>query len=159
MKLSGPIVILAAMTITACSEPTKENAQQQSAESNAKPLTITIPEYRDSVSKRPVAEHREKVDNPLNDWYFSVKLYETPKTFHYLVKLKFEEVEGQDTLKLPNFGTLPKPVIEKGNDRYSCIIGFLDKEGKFREYKKVHVEANRLKLTTLKHYAVSSYEK
>ena len=158
MKLSAPVIVFAAMTITACSEPAKTNVKEQGAESNQKPLTTKIPEYRDSVSKKPIEEHREKVDNPLNDWYFSVKLYETPKTFHYVVKLKFEELEGEDTLKLPNFGTLPKPVIKKGKDQYSCIIGFLDKGGNFREYKKVHVVANHLKITTLKHYAVSTYE-
>ena len=159
MKFSVPAVILITMTITGCSEPAKHDPNDKGTESNQKPLTITIPEYRDSVSKKPVAEYQEKVNNPLNEWYFSVKVYETPKTFHYLVKLKYEEIEGGDTLKLPNFGTFPKPVIEKGKDQYSCIIGFLDKEGKFREYKKVYVVANHLKITTLKHYAVAMYEK
>lgn len=142
----------------ACDEQAKENKDDQVAESNTKPLTSLIPETRDSISKQPVAEHVEKVDNPLNDWYFSVKVYETPKTFYYLVKLRFEEVVGVDTLKLPNFGRLPKPVIQKGKEKYSCIIGFLDKENKFREYKKAYVQGTRLKITALKHYAVATYE-
>ena len=156
--MSGLMPALIIIATVGCSDPSKHDTNDQGAESNPKPLTVTIPEYRDSVSKQAVAQHREKVDNPLNDWYFSVRLYETPRTFHYLVKLQFEEIEGEDTLKLPNFGTLPKPVIEKGKDQYSCIIGFLDKENKFREYKKVHVQGNRLKITTLKHYAVATYE-
>lgn len=159
MKLSGFIFLLAIAVIIGCDQQAERNANDQGAESNKKPLTISIPEYRDSVSKEPVAQHQEKVDNPLNDWYFSVKLYETPKTFHYLVKLRYEEIRGEDTLKLPNFGAIPKPVIQKGNEKYSCIIGFLDKENKFREYKKVYVKENRLKITALKHYAVATYEK
>lgn len=158
MKLSGFISALAIVFIIGCNQKDEPKSNDQGTESNKKSLTISIPEFRDSVSKKPVAQHEEKVDNPLNDWYFSVKLYETPKTFQYLVKLRYEEVEGEDTLKLPNFGTLPKPVIQKGNEQYSCIIGFLDKENKFREYKKVYVKENRLKITALKHYAVATYE-
>jgi hypothetical protein len=142
-----------------CEQSSQSEIENTGTESNAKPLTVLVPEYRDSVRKEPVAQHQEKVDNPLNDWYFSVKLYETPKTFHYLIKLNYEEISGEDTLKLPNFGTLPKPVIQKGNEKYSCIIGFMDKNNQFREYKKVHVKGNHLKITALKHYAVATYEK
>ena len=146
--------LLLACCLLACDEAEKKESTEHVTESNEKPLTAVIPELRDTVRKEPVAQHREKVDNPLNEWYFSVRLYETPKTFHYLVKLQFEQIEGDDTLRLPNFGTLPKPVIQKGPEKYSCIIGFLDKENQFREYKKVYVQANRLKITTIKHYAV-----
>lgn len=118
----------------------------------------SIPLYRDSVKKEPVTEYRVKTDNPLNDWYFSVRLYETRKTFHYLIRLQFEELKGTDTLKLPNFGTLPRPEIRKGPEQYSCIIGFLDKDNQFREYKKVYVVGDRLKITALKHYAVATYQ-
>ena len=113
-----------------------------------------IPLKRDSVRFGPVAEYREKTGNPLNDWYFSVKLYETPETFHYIIKLEYEEIRGEDTLKLPNFGVMPRPVIQKGPDKLSCIIGFMDKDSVFREYKKVYVKDNVVKITALKHYAV-----
>jgi len=112
---------------------------------------------RTNVNKQPVATYKVKTDDPLNDWYFSVKLYETPKTFYYLMQLQFEEIEGIDTLKLPNLGIEPKPVIKKGPEKYSCIIGFMDKENQFREYKKVYVTDNRLKVTAIKHYAVTGY--
>lgn len=117
-----------------------------------------IPLYRATISKEPVAAYRVKTDNPLNDWYFSVKLFETKKTFHYVMRLQFEEITGTDTLKLPNFGTNPQPEIRKGPEQYSCIIGFLDKDKQFREYKKVYVVGDRLKVTALKHYAVATYQ-
>jgi len=113
-----------------------------------------VPPDRDNVKTEAVAEYKVRTENPLNDWYFRVRLYETPKTFHYLIKLEYEEIHGQDTLKLPNFGALPKPVIQKGPEQYSCIIGFMDKDNKFREYKKVYVKENTLKITALKHYGV-----
>ena len=113
------------------------------------------PEYRKKIKQDPVAVFKEKTDNPLNDWYFSVQLYETKRTFYYLLKMRFEEVTGEDTLKLPDFGMEPKPALVRGKDRFSCIIGFYDKENKFREYKLVSVKEGReLKLTTLNHYTV-----
>jgi len=141
----------------------KHQNDSSQADSIARPAIINssnnIPEFRKEIKKEPVIEYKEKTDNPLNNWYFSVKLYETQKTYYYLMKLQFEEVKGEDTLKLPNFGYEPKPVIQKGKDKYSCIVGFMDDQNKFREYKLVHVEdGDHLKVTTLKHYAVATYQ-
>ena len=108
-----------------------------------------IPAYRKEIRKEPVAEYKVKTSDQLNDWYFKVQLLETNKTFHYLLKMEYEEVVGEDTLKLPDFGMI------KGKDKYSCIVGFYDKDNKFREYKLVAVKNGKeLKLTTLNHYAV-----
>jgi hypothetical protein len=115
----------------------------------------TIPEFRKTVKKEPIAEYREKVNDKINDWYFSVQLLETSKTFNYLIKMQYEEVRGEDTIKIPDFGIEPKLEIRKGKEPYSCIIGFLDKENRFMEYKEVSVQnGTDLKLTTIKHYTV-----
>lgn len=152
------------LIIAACNEsPTESINKEDTALRKQAPVVINpadkIPLYRDSVKTAPIAQYKERTDNPLNDWYFSVQLYETSKTFHYRMHLRFEEIEGDDTLKLPNFGTLPEPVIQKGPEKYSCIVGFKDKEGNFREYKKVYVKNDHLKVTALKHYAVATYQK
>lgn len=143
-----------------CHSTNQNNSRQ--TDSTGTPVVINptnnVPDLRKEVKAEPVAEYKEKTDNPLNDWYFSVKLYETQKTFHYRMKLQFEEIRGEDTLKLPNFGYEPKPIIKKGTDKYSCIIGFMDDSNRFREYKLVHVDNNRLKVTALKHYAVATYQ-
>jgi hypothetical protein len=145
------IVLFLAMVCLSCNE------QQTEAETTGTEKTEkkdVVPETRSTVNKEPVAEHVEKTENPLNEWYFAVRLYETPKTFHYLIRLQYEEVRGEDTLKLPNFGAMPRPVIRKGDEKYSCIIGFLDNKDVFREYKKVYVKGSSVKITALKHYAV-----
>jgi hypothetical protein len=139
------------------------NQQLSDNDSSANKPTIinptnNIPEFRKEVKTEPVDQYKEKTDNPLNDWCFSVKLYETPMTFHYLIKMQFEEIRGEDTLKLPNFGYVPKPVIKKGTEKYSCIIGFMDDKNAFREYKLVHVDNGNLKITALKHYSVATYQ-
>lgn len=147
-KLAAFLLVIAA----ACQSPSTEKP----AAGPVSPPEPIIPLLRDSVQAKPVASHSERTDNPLNDWYFKVELYETPQTFQYLVKLQFEEITGTDTLRLPNFGTWPRPVIHRGDSPYSCIIGFLDKDDQFREYKKAWVKNNVLKLTTLKTYSVYS---
>jgi len=119
-----------------------------------------VPTVRAIVKKEAVAEFKERTDNPLNNWYFSVRLFETAKTFDYVLKMQFEEIRGEDTLRLPNFGVAPKPELRKGKDKYSCIIGFLDRNNKFREYKLVYIkDGSELKLTTLNHYSIVSVEK
>ena len=156
---------LCCLIAAACNQPAPKEAIKKEDTSLRSPARAVvnpadnIPLYRDSIKEEPVAEYKERTDNPLNKWYFAVQLYETSKTFHYRIHLQYEEIEGDDTLKLPNFGTMPEPVIKKGEEKYSCIIGFKDKDGEFREYKKVYVKNDHLKITALKHYAVATYEK
>lgn len=115
------------------------------------------PELREHVKKEPVAEYRVRTDNRLNDMYFSVRLYETPLTMKYLARVEFEGITGDDTIKLPDIGTPPQPVLQKGPEKYSCIIGLRDNNKDFRELKKVYVteKGQQLKITTLKHYMVT----
>jgi len=143
--------------LAACNTLTSphENYQKDSILNAA----AVIPEFRNHVQESPVASYSVRTEDSINEWYFRVHLYETYNTFHYLVKLQYEEIRGTDTLKLPNFGMMPRPVIRKGPEKYSCIIGFLDKDSSFREYKKVYVKNNSLKIAALRHYAVYTYQK
>jgi len=121
------------------------------------PMFKRNPEFRTHVKKEPVAEYRVQTDNQLNELYFTVRLYETPVTMKYLAKVDFEGMGGEDTIKLPDLGMPPHPVLQKGPEKYSCIIGLIDNKQAFRELKKVYVkgEGRELKITTLKHYRVT----
>jgi hypothetical protein len=117
---------------------------------------IHNPEFRQQVKKEAVAEYKEKVNDRLNtNWFFSVQLYETSRTLSYRVHMQYEELEGEDTLVLPDLGAAPRPVIQKGKDNYSCMIGFMDKDNKFREYKLVSAKGDQLAIKAVKHYAVT----
>ena len=60
-----------------------------------------------------------------------------------------------DTLRVPNFGIQPNVEIKKGDSvRPSCIVGFLDKEKKFRESKLIYFQGNKLRVRVLRYYAV-----
>jgi len=122
------------------------------------------PEFRAAVKKDPVAEYRIRTESHPQERYFSVRLYETPETMKYIAKVEFEGCKGADTIKLPDMGTPPHPVLQKGEEKYACIIGLLDNDRNFRELKKVYVmekgegknvKTVNLKITTLKHYIVT----
>ena len=115
------------------------------------------PEYRQEVKKEAVADYKEDIESDrLNRWSFSVHLYETHRTMDYRVRMQYEELQGEDTIHLPDLGTPPRLVLKKGSDKYSCIIGFLDNDNAFREYKLVYFSKQQeLGIHTLRHYSVT----
>jgi hypothetical protein len=117
----------------------------------------TIPETRSKPNPAPVADYNEAVKDDLNNWKFAVSAYETPLTFRFILRIQYKELRISDSLKIPNFGIQPKVEIRKGKEPLSCIIGFLDKKGQFKEYKKVAIRNEQLKFTTLNSYYVGSY--
>ncbi|MCE7066549.1 hypothetical protein [Dyadobacter sp. CY326] len=147
--------LLLLLTLFAC------NQNDKGKNSDGSPSGIvndTIPLQRTSVENSPVASYSEKVKDPLNDWRFSVDIYETKSTFDFLVKIKYKELDAEDNIKIPNFGIMPKVEVRKGKTDQSCIIGFLDKAGEFKEYKLVQVKNQQLKISTIKHYARTLYK-
>ena len=114
----------------------------------------TIPEKRADIKKEPSASYSEPVPDKdkLNDWKFSVDAFETSQTFKYLLKIRYKELEVEDTLTVPNFGIQPSVELKKGAEDLTCIVGFKGKENEFKEYKKVSVENGELKIKAIKGY-------
>lgn len=142
------------LLLLACNNGESEK-QQHNSGTVVNPVN-TISEKREKVNSAPVAEYKQKVPDELNDWYFTVKVYETPATFDYKVKLQYQELRAEDSFTVPNLGINPSIAIKKGPEDYSCIIGFHDKEGLFREYKLVSAKDGKVKIKTIGHYAVST---
>jgi hypothetical protein len=103
-----------------------------------------------------VATYSEKLPNTLNDWHFKVQLFETKHRFVYKLKIQYEEITGDDDLLIPNLGHEPVVELRRGDSNLECVVGFLDAKRQFRPYKLVSAKGNRLKLTTIKHYAVTA---
>ncbi len=118
----------------------------------------TIPEIRTSVQSKPIATYSEPIADELNNWKFAVSLYETKKTFQFTLRIQCKEVRVSDSLKIPNFGIAPAIEIRKGKEPLSCIIGFLDKNKQFKEYKKVSFENEQLRVKTIQNYYVGAYK-
>lgn len=117
--------------------------------------TENIPAERTTVNHKPVKQYTETVKSFATTDVFKVRLFETKRTFKYLIKIAYKEMNVEDTLRLPNFGTEPLVEIRKGDSiRPSCIVGFYDKEQKFRESKLIYFAGNKLKVKVLKHYTI-----
>jgi len=97
--------------------------------------------------------------NNANNWKFAAGIYETNSTFKFLLKMQYKELKESDTLVIPNLGFMPKVEIRKAATAQACIIGFYDKKNQFKEYKKLSVKNEQLKLTTINHYSVGVYQR
>ena len=151
MKRSFIFILILA---SACNQP--DNSEPAKADSTVIVTYDTIPEIRKSIQAVPVAAYSEPINDELNDWKFAVSLQETKRTFHYTVHIQAKEVRITDSVTIPNFGMMPRPEVHKGKEPMSCIIGFLDKNGVFKEYRKVSFQNDRLRITTLNTYYVGA---
>ena len=149
-KLLFGLLLLCAVT-SCTNSSTKENGSSDSTTS----VSGLYDENRADVKKEAIASYDIPLKNNLNNWHFTVQLFETKKRFNYLLNMQYQEVSASDTIRFPNFGINPEPQIRKGSTDEECIIGFLDKEKKFREYIKVFVDNEQLRVKTLKQYAVT----
>ena len=155
------------LLLTACNAVNDNRSKNNSAEkiagnSGSDSVVFTadnISMERKNVNTRPVKTYTETIQSFETTDEFKVSLYETKLTFKYLMKISYKNIDVQDTLKVPNFGIEPSVEIVKGEStRPSCIVGFFDKENKFRESKLVLFDKNKLKVRVLKHYAVATYQ-
>ena len=145
------------LALLCCNKPEKSSENTTNSDEPERAINDTIPLIREKVEKSPVASYSEKVKDDLNDWRLAVDIYETKETFKFLMKIEYMVQEAEDTLTIPNFGIMPKVEVRKGPEKESCIVGFLDKKGEFKEYKLVALKDKQLKIKTLKYYARTRY--
>lgn len=112
----------------------------------------TIPEIRDSVSRKPVASYISPGEK------LKVDVYETKEMFRFIMQMRYKFLDEPDTLRIPNFGIRPTIVIKSGNDKQSCTVGFLDTKGEFKEYKLVTIKSGNLQVKVLKRYYTGHYK-
>ena len=113
-----------------------------------------ISETRSIVNSKPVKIYTETIKSFETTDEFKVQLFETKETYQYLIKISYKNLEAEDTLRVPNFGQVPAVEIKKGDERPSCIVGFLDNDKQFRESKLVYFDNDKLGVHVLKHYGV-----
>jgi len=142
--------------LSACSDKNKLREEEATKETEFV-SNDTIPEMRREVKKEPVATYLVPSKDKYLDYKFGVKVFETPKTFHYLLEMNYDGMKVKDTLKIPNFGTWPVVQVSPTKDKLTCTIGFLDKNKNFKEYKLLTAQGQKLKLKVLHRYYVGSY--
>ncbi|MDI9365417.1 MAG: hypothetical protein QM541_10730 [Flavobacterium sp.] len=147
------------MVVTSCNY-TKNNALQSSDASDTTTYITndTIPNFRKIINRNAVASFSKNVPDEFNKWVFAVDVYETKETFKYNMRIKYKELTVSDSLRIPNFGIMPKVILQSGKEPLSCIIGFTDKKGNFKEYRKAFIDNDRLRIVSLKSYFVAAYK-
>ena len=141
----------------ACGQPNTTDTPPITAPDTTIVVSLpTLAPSREVVKTKAVAYYEKKVPNDLNDWRFSVSIFETNNRQDFLIKMQYQEITGKDTINIPNLGIEPTVLLKPGSTTYSCIIGFLDKKGDFKPYKEVIAKNDNLKITTLKYYSTSA---
>jgi hypothetical protein len=137
------------LTLLACNKKNESGG-------NSTAVSEKISDVRKEVKPEAVSGYSEAVKDKdgLNDWKFAVSLYETDQTFKYKIKVKYKELEAEDDLTVPNLGIEPKVEVKKGTEPLTCIIGFMDKENVFKEFKRVEVIGDELKIRQTKSYSM-----
>lgn len=147
-------VILPLFLIVACTQKNNRTDRKKSFQTNN-----SIPALRKNINKKPVAFYDVPMGDPRLDRRFGVAIFETSETFKFYLSMQYDAMFQSDTLQIPNFDVMPEVQIRPGPIKLSCIIGFLDKEKNFREYKLLSAKGDKLTLTTMKSYGVETYVK
>lgn len=135
--------------------------QPKTAATTSDPIVIkadSISAIRTEVKKAPIASFSQPVPDELNDWKFSVDIYETERRFHYTVRMQYKELRVRDSVNIPNLGIEPTVQIQKDATPFSCTIGFLDKKGNFKPLTRANIKGDQLKFKTVASYAVGAYK-
>ena len=143
------------LILSGCERPV--SLHPASTDSTVVKSNDTVPEIRKSVQPNAIASFTEPVKDLLNNWKFTVSVYQTEKTFSFLVRMQYKELRAAESFRIPNFGIQPKIEIRKGKEPLSCLIGFYDKKDLFREYIKVSIKGEQLKFTRVNSYFVGAY--
>ncbi len=136
--------------LLACNSNTPTNNRADSI------IKINVAAERATINPKPIKTYHETKKSFETTDEFNVGLYETKSVFRYLIKVSYKNLEVEDTLRIPNFGIIPTVDIMKGDQRPSCIVGFLDKDSSFKESKLIYFEDDMIKIHVLKYYGVST---
>lgn len=159
MTFKKCLLFSAIISVAACNSTNNKELQSVNVEDTSTYITNdTISNYRKTINPKPVASFSKNIPDELNKWVFSIDVYETKETFKYLMRIKYKELAVTDSLRIPNFGMLPKVVLQNGKEPLSCIIGFADKKGDFKEYRKAFIDNDKLRIVSLKSYFVGVYQ-
>jgi hypothetical protein len=159
MTFKNGLLFSTIIILVACNSTNKKELQSVNVEDTSTYITNdTISNFRNTINLKPVDSFSKNVPDKFNNWVFSINVYETKETFKYLMRIKYKELAVTDSLRIPNFGILPKVILKDGKEPLSCIIGFADKKGNFKEFRKVFIDKDRLRIVALKSYFVGVYQ-
>ncbi len=122
----------------------------------APPTPEQAPATQAPAPNKVVASARQRINDKLNEHYFSVEVISTPKSDKgvYEVLVTYRKYDASTQITMPKADEPIIPEVKKGTAPYSYIIGFHHgSDSSFKEYFLIEAERNSIKMRYLKAYS------
>lgn len=148
MKNLKYITLSAFVLLTACKDQMPENNQ--------------VKQIKEIVKTQPAgtiiaADSMRFTEDKLNDFYFAVKVTTTEHSDKgtYAVEASVGPKEAASKFTMPRGGEEVVPVLKKGDEPFSYIIGFYyNNDTTFYDYYKIAADASTIQMKYTKAYAI-----
>ena len=118
--------------------------------------TETTDQYVPPAPNSVIAQARMPIkEDTLNHFNFSIQIVTTnySKNGTYFVQVAYGPNTAKNEFTMPRGGAHLKPVIKKGSEPYTYIIGFyFGKEKTFYDYYEVSADKGQVKMQYIKAY-------
>lgn len=143
------------LLIIACgnTNQAENNSAEHTPADTKAPFTLVT---RESVNPKPIESYEYKftdAESKLNNWVFRVNLLETANYHNFDMDIVYQTLETKESINIPNLNIEPKVGLKKIGDT-EVVVGFYDKNDEFKEYYKVYVQDDNLRVEKIKSYNV-----
>ena len=150
------IVAVAMIVVqTGCQSSTRSGHSREHEVPAAGRAAVPAKQQKPDTS-RPVAEYAENLDDQVTNNDFVVRLYPTLEATVFNADIRYGGNEvHQDITMLPS-SYYKRIELKKGPLEGTCILGFVDPDGKFNEMKQIAASGTSIEVKTLKEYYLSN---
>lgn len=105
---------------------------------------------------KPVAVFEANMRDQLDNNDFIVKVFPTAEDDKFKIDIQYGGNTASDELKMLPPEYYKKIALTKGNNSNECIVGFIDKDGKYNKMKLITGSGTSIIIKTLKAYYLST---
>lgn len=158
-------ILLAISLATACEQgPKKEtsgkkagtrtSAQHQEKSQKQKAEQKKVQEPLDPHVA--VASYQHNMDDEWDNNDMVIQVFPSAKNDVYRLDMQYGQNKASDEVTLPPREYYQKVALRQGSTDDECILGIVDKDGKFLEMKSIKCSTTSIKVTTLKAFYISN---
>jgi hypothetical protein len=141
---------------TGCQSSTRSGHGREHKAPEAGRAAASAAKQEKPDTSRPVAEYTENLDDQVTNNDFVVRLYPTVEATVFTADIRYGGNEvHQDITMLPQ-SYYKRIELKKGPSEGTCILGFVDPDGKFNEMKQIVASGTSIEVKTLKEYYLSN---
>lgn len=140
-----------------------EACNQTNSSSKKKEKTVNhneqnIPKHKAIAvdTTKPVATFEENMQDQVTDNDFIVKVFPAAADDKFKIDIQYGGNTASDEFDMLPPEYYKKIALIKGDDNNECILGFIDKDGKFNKMKLITGSGTSISIKTLKAYYLST---